>query len=296
MNDVAFDAAVREVAGHAVHCETWTPEVALDAPPLVLVHGLAGSTATWVLVGEELARTLGRRVHALDLAGFGLTPATERGAGIEVDTEILGGFLRSVGPSVVVGTSMGGAIAVRVAVTDRALVRALVLVNPAVPRPRGNRDGITRQLKLASTLAPRVAERLLERRARLLGPERFVDSALDVVLADATVLPDEVRQRLVTQTEIRHGQEESFPSYVQAAGSLYRYLATAATHDLDFVRQPTLLIHGTEDRMVPVSWARAVVSRRTDWTFREYTGCGHVPPLEQPERFIHDVAAFVHGT
>jgi hypothetical protein len=39
---------------------------------------------------------------------------------------------------------------------------------------------------------------------------------------------------------------------------------------------------------------RAVVARRTDWHYREYTDCGHVPPLEVSDRFIDDLVAFVH--
>jgi pimeloyl-ACP methyl ester carboxylesterase len=282
------------LAGIDVFVEEWEPATVDDPRPVTLVHGLAGSTATWLLVAAPIAAALGRRVLAIDLAGFGHTPPPSEGATVDVNTAVVRDLVDAVGPTVLVGTSMGGSIALRVAVERPALVEGLVLVNPAVPRPRGNRDGLSRQLKLASTLAPRFAQPLLERRAQVLGPERFVDSALDVVLADPSELPGDVRERLVALAAMRHDDETSMESYVLAAGSLYRYLATAAVRDLDLVRVPTLVMHGVEDRMVPVSWVRAVVARRTDWHYREYTDCGHVPPLEVADRFIDDLVAFVH--
>ena len=281
------------LAGHDVFVEEWEPQEVTDPRPITFVHGLAGSTATWLLVAAPIAAALGRRVLALDLAGFGRTAAPDDGATLDVNTAIVRDLVDEIGPTVLVGTSMGGAIVIRVAVERPALVEGLVLVNPAVPRPRGNRDGLTRQLKLASTLAPRFAQPLLERRAHALGPERFVDSALDVVLADPAELPHDVRERLVELAAARHEDDTAMESYVLAAGSLYRYLATAAPRDLDLVRVPTLVMHGTEDRMVPVSWVRAVIGRRTDWHYREYADCGHVPPLEVPDRFTDDLVQFV---
>ena len=61
------------------------------------------------------------------------------------------------------------------------------------------------------------------------------------------------------------------------------------TRDLAAVRCPTLIMHGRRDRLVPVGFARALAAKRRDWAFVELDGCGHVPQMEQPDRFVGTV-------
>ena len=102
-----------------------------------------------------------------------------------------------------------------------------------------------------------------------------------------------MRSRLISLSAERHGFPDTAASYTLAGGSLFRYLAGAMTRDMAAVKCPTLLLHGRRDRLVPVAWARAQAAKRRDWTFVELDGCGHVPQLEQPDRFVGTVMSWL---
>src|SRR5262249_62281234 len=78
--------------------------------------------------------------------------------------------------------SMGGAAGVGLAARHPYLVRALVLVDPALPRPAGNRAQWALMARLAPTIVPQLGSRVLALRGRMLGPERLVDQMLEWTL------------------------------------------------------------------------------------------------------------------
>jgi len=107
---------------------------------ILLVHGLGASTLSWEPIGAPLATALDATVTAVDLAGFGLTRLSRgRRATVAANGRLVASLLKQhIGPAVVMGNSMGGAISVGLAARHPDLVRALVLVDPAVPQ-RGGR-------------------------------------------------------------------------------------------------------------------------------------------------------------
>ncbi|HXW39392.1 MAG TPA: alpha/beta hydrolase, partial [Acidimicrobiales bacterium] len=124
----------------AVHWVEFVGTGDADRPPLVLVHGLGGSHLNWVLVGPALAA--GRRVVAIDLPGFGLSPGFGRDCSVGENAVVLRQFLsRVIGrPAVLVGNSMGGMISLLAAAAEPDAVRGVVLVDPALPVPDERRD------------------------------------------------------------------------------------------------------------------------------------------------------------
>jgi pimeloyl-ACP methyl ester carboxylesterase len=291
---------------HLVHAVEWN-SAAVESDtngaglPVVLVHGLGGSTVNWELVGEGLARRLATRVVAFDLAGFGRTTLGSRRATLGANGRLLAELLTGLGPSVVVGNSMGGALGVGVAARHPDLVRALVLVDAALPRPlrppgmRESVDGLTSLGGLAAAAVPIVGPRLVRARMRRLGPGGTVDATFRIVCAHPSRVDATLRRHTIELTRYRAAGNDSARAYHDAILSLVRYTARQMPADIRAVHAPTLLIHGDRDRLVPLSLARAAIRRRADWTLEIFGDCGHVPMIEQPDRFVAVTADWLAG-
>jgi glycerol-3-phosphate dehydrogenase len=262
---------------------------------LVLVHGLGGSHANWLAVAPRLAQRA--QVIAPDLPGFGRTPPAGRSAHVAANRECLHRFLAAFGqPVVLVGNSMGGLIAMMEAALHPENVAGLVLVAPAQPLAAGTR--IDREILLAFAIysIPWVGEWYLRRRAARLGPEGFVREVLRLLCVDPSRVPDDVRRAHVALTAERFTtMPAANQTFLQAARSLLGILRRRRLYDEMVARivAPTLLIQGTQDRLVPLAASRALARKRPDWTFEIFDDVGHVPQLEAPTRFVAVVEAWL---
>lgn len=113
-----------------------------DAPPLVLVHGLTDDGTNWPDAVFRWA--FHWDIHAMDQRGHGSSPrftpddvSSSHRLWVEDLRSLLAGLPQ---PPVVVGHSLGGLVALRVAVESPDLVRALVLEDPARPGPGDGPD------------------------------------------------------------------------------------------------------------------------------------------------------------
>ena len=104
-------------------------------PPIVFVHGLGGSHLNWCLLGPQL--TAGRRVVALDLRGFGLTPGLRVNSTVQANAHLLDRFINEVigTPVILVGNSMGGLISILETAANPSAIQSVVLIDPALPLP-----------------------------------------------------------------------------------------------------------------------------------------------------------------
>ncbi len=281
-----------DVDGVWVHAVEWRP-AAETAPPVVLVHGLGASVLNWSLTGPLLARALGARTTAVDLVGFGRTRAEGRPASLGVNGRMVAALLDGAGPATLVGNSMGGAIAVGVAARRPDLVTRLVLVDPALPRPPRSFDQWQIAVRFAGLAVPALATPVVAARMRRMGPQGVVDGTMSLSMRHPDRLDPDVRRRMVElAAERAELGDESPRAYTQAAASLVRYVTGRMRSDLEAVGAPTLMVHGTHDRLVPVSFARAAARARPEWVLHEFEGCGHVPQLERAGELVDLIATW----
>jgi pimeloyl-ACP methyl ester carboxylesterase len=260
-----------------------------EGEPLLMVHGLTGSALNWMAVGPRLSKH--HHVLAIDLAGFGQTPLFHRSAALGANANLVHSFIEQVigEPTILMGNSMGGHIAILEAADHAGWVAALVLVDPAIPgvqfrRPEPGMLGFAAAVSIPGGLA----EMVVDRRARELGAEQLVKQIISVVAADPARIDSAMLEAHVQLTRERAnlGRQNS-RAFLQATRSLGLRMADPRFWaKVKRVQAPTLVIHGELDRLIPLAAARDLIRRRPDWTLEVLEGVGHVPMMETPDLFL----------
>jgi len=251
-------------------------------PAMVFVHGLGGAWQNWL---ENLPFFAGgHRCVAMDLPGFGASGPVEGEVSIERYARAVKALLDELGVerAVVVGNSMGGFIALELAIRFPELAERLVLVSAAVfwQEYRRARPLVALATATETTVGRALVEAtpLLARRSRLrsatlgFGGIRFPH-----------LLSDELQRELVLSAR-------RTPGFLPALRALASY---SLRDELEGVRCPTLVAWGDEDALVGVRHARELERLIPDARASVYPRTGHVVQLERPERFNRELAAFV---
>lgn len=269
------------VAGRAVDvCEIGPA----DGPAIVWVHGLAGSWQSW-LENLPVLAAAGFRCVALDLPGFGASPMPRDPITISGYAAIVDELMEQLGihAACVVGNSMGGFIALEVAIRFPARAERLVLVSAAglsVEQLRNDRQmALLRRLDfLITTSAGWFASKseLVARR------ERLRRATFSIVAARADLLPGP----LVAENLRGSGK----PGYVPAVEALTTYPIRERLPD---IACPTLIVWGAKDHLVPVRDADEFERLIPDARKVVYPDTGHVTMLERPVEFNALLAAFL---
>ena len=251
--------------------------VAGDGEPLLLVHGLGGSAANWLALAPLLLP--GRRLIVPDLPGHGGSDPLPAAASLTAYADNLAALLE--GPAAVVGHSLGGAIALRLAIRRPELVGALVLAGAAgiSSGSRRARYGltITGLLKPGRKIAPHRA-----RVARSAALKTLVFGRWGA--SDPPALPPEMAEAFLSGPA-RHTDT------VSAAKALVR---DDPRPDLDRVRCPVLLVWGARDNQLSVEDAFEY-ARRLRAPLRVIADCGHLLIGERPEACADAIESFLEG-
>ena len=256
-------------------------------PPLILLHGVGDNALDWRWAMPALARS--RRVYAPDLPGAGGSAKPE-----SADADYSPGFFerfvaafldaQGIGHAAVVGNSLGGLVGLRLALSEPERVTALGLVAAAglgrrvSPALRSlSLPGYGRLATAWGKTRPGAAQRALGRAGLVFAsPRRAPREWLKEQYRLARV-PGFLQAQLATvraQVGIR-GQRE------------------VLVDRLPGLRMPTLVVWGARDRVLPASQARGAAARLRGGRLELLPDCGHLPQVEQPERFASALARFL---
>lgn len=191
-------------------------QAAGEGEPVVLVHGLSGSTLWWSRNVPALAERY--RVYIVDLPGFGTMRSSPRRFVLGEAAAWLAGWMEAVGldRAHLVGHSMGGYVSVRLAAGRPELLRRLVLVAPAgVPAGRSMLGHLV-PLLLAARYATPAFLPVLGRDALRMGPVTLWRAARDLLAEDVR----EDLQKIEAPTLLVWGEND--PLIPPAVGDLMR--------------------------------------------------------------------------
>ncbi len=264
------------------------------AEPAVYVHGLGGASTNWTdlmyLLAPRLAGT------AIDLPGFGWSdPPPRRNYRLAMHVRAVEAYVEHSGgePVHLLGNSLGGAVAVRLAAARPDLVRTLTLVSPALPSLRPQRPGDSQLLLL---LVPGVAG-LARRRLAHVDPETRGRAVLAACFHEVGRVPAERLADAVA--EIR--RREELPWSADALlGSLRGLVASYVVRgpsslwaDAARTRCRTLIVWGRHDQLVSVRLARRAHAVIPHSELLVLEDGGHVSQMEHPREVAAAVAAML---
>ncbi|MCX7055972.1 MAG: lysophospholipase [Proteobacteria bacterium] len=250
--------------GGEIYVQSWLPEQA-PRGVVVLVHGLAEHCGRY---GELVERLTGRglAVYAMDHRGHGRSPGPRAMIGrfrwlvedVQTRLEVARGAHPGL-PLFLLGHSMGGAIALETALSQPVSLAGLVLSAPAL-----GADPAVPALQVAIA-------RLLSRVAPSIGVLRL---PADAISRDPLVVGDYERDPLVYRGSI------PARTAVELLQAMRGFTARAAA-----LRVPTLVLHGTADRLVPIAQAESVwrTFGSADFSVQRYEGLYH-EVFNEPER------------
>jgi pimeloyl-ACP methyl ester carboxylesterase len=252
-----------------------------DARPIVFVHGLGGQWQNWLENIPRFAEQ--RRVVAMDLPGFGLSPMPQDRITIDYYGRVVEDLCRQLdlAPVVLVGNSMGGYVSAEVAIKFPETVERMLLLSAAGISQRN----VPRTPALAT--------------ARLLGlfiqgtpgPQRLFAGRPNL---RHWTLSGVVRHPTLIRPDL------AFEGLLKGAGKPGFLDALVTCLDYDFrdrlpeIGCPTLVVWGRQDMIVPVRDADKFVELVPGSRKIILENTGHVPMVERPRTFNDHLEQFLH--
>lgn len=229
-----------------------------DGPPMVFLHGFGTSKDAMMTMAREFGRR-GWRALCPDLPAFGehAYHGGERHDGAFYAREV-GRFMDAAGApqAVVVGTSMGGAVACELAISEPGRVRALLMLSPAGVRPRV-RNAFMREVDAGGNPLD------------VASGEDF-DRVMRTVFAHPPEVPAPFREWFVQAALERR------PRTLEVVEAVKPFLMQGLEGRMGAVRSPALVLYGTADAVTDPSMLEVFVREMPGARTALIPGAGHV--------------------
>jgi pimeloyl-ACP methyl ester carboxylesterase len=244
---------------------------------VICLHGLGSNKTSFFETISTL--TPEHTVHAIDLPGFGSSSKPSRAAydASYFARSVLGYMDAMAIPRAhLVGNSMGGRVAVELALTEPERTQTISLLAPALAfRRRRELVPLVRLLRpeLAAIPHPLRAARVREQFWSLFARPERLDPAVADIAADEFCRTYRSRSARI--------------AFYAAARNIYLDAPDGENGlwtRLSSLRPPALFIWGDCDRLVPAAFSRHVAGVLPLARQVVLSGCGHVPQVELPER------------
>lgn len=266
-----------EVDGITVHLQEFGDP---SDPTLLLIHGFSSSTHVWKTVAPMFAD---RKFHvvAVDLVGFGYS---DKPAWFDYRIQSQARMivrlmnLLGIGRATLVGSSYGGAVAAMAALDYPERIEKLVLVS-AVCNDEPKNHPLLRLAEIKG-VGEVMTPFLVDSRAFLKHRMRnsFSSTNFDLITEDRV---DAVRRPL--------SNKDGHNAVLQSARN---WEAGQVEQDANLIEQPTLILWGEEDRVIPIRNGYTLHREILNSRFVVLRNCGHLPPEEAPGDFVQLITEF----
>ena len=255
-----------------------------EGTPVLFVHGLGGSWQNW-LENIPAAADAGYKAIAVDLPGFGASEMPAEKISISGYGRFVEALLEELGcgPVALVGNSMGGFIGAEVAIQFPQHVDRLVLVSAAGISVEHDRNEPVLSAMYRTERLMTMAVAGLAARADAFSTRPGLRKALMYVVA---AHPDKLPAPLVAEMVRGAGKEGFLP----ALDALTDY---PIRDRLEKISAPTLIVWGTDDRLVPLRDAHVFEELIPNARKVVYEDTGHVAMLERPADFNRELFGFL---
>lgn len=237
--------------------------------PMVLVHGLGASADRWEFVAPRLSKHF--RLIIPDLLGFGFSDKPVADYTTSFLADFLDVFLDSIDIAEhhIIGTSMGGYIAVEYASRPGSRAHSMILVSPA---------GIMK------TATPALNTYIM---AALYPNKEIAKSAFQSMAAPG----NRVNPRVIDGFVRRMKMPNAKMAFMSALLGLKN--APRITPILKTISIPTMVVWGVSDPVIPIRYAAEFVSSIRGCRYTKMYSCGHAPYAEEPDEFCDAVMDFL---